>query len=259
MTGQVVQQTNVPYVPPARTPRSSILNIAEVREGISFLDPDGLVWSYNCIGIDVNSIDCAGFTGMTKRFDGPSSTDGAMFVVQGGMRCKPFGFSVDDPAVRKAFEAKEPEGVSTGLYETVFASATDITPGAGTGLPPTTALGLLEGKGQLDYAGDFIIHLGPGMVSMLATNGAIRVGANGILTTMLGTPIAVSAGYETKTAGKLDADQWAFVTGAVVLARGEVQFQSQLDRDTNDITALYERLYIAGVDCLVAKVKVKVF
>jgi hypothetical protein len=258
MTGQVVQQTGIPFVPPARTPRSSILNIAEVREGISFLDPDGLVWSYNCIGIDVNPIDCAGFTGMTKRFDPPSSTDGAMFVVQGGMTCKPFGFSVDDPNVRKAFEAKEPEGVSTGLYETVFASAADITPGAG-GLPPTTALGLLEGKGQLDYAGNPIIHLGPGMISMLATNGAIQVGANGTLTTLLGTPIAVSAGYETKTAGKLDAEQWAFVSGAMVLARGEVQFQSQLNRENNDITVLYERLYVAGVDCLVAKVKVKVF
>ena len=255
---QVVRQTGLPFNPPARTPRSSILNIAEIREGVSFLDPVGLVWSYNCIGIDVNAVNCAGFTGLTKRFDSPANTDGAMFVVQGGMKCKPFGFSIDDPGIRKAFEAKEPEGVSIGLYKTLFASATDITPGS-TSLPPVNALGLLEGKGQLDYAGYPIIHMGPGMISMLATNGAIQVGANGTLTTLLGTPIAVSAGYESKTAGKLDQDQWAYVTGAMVLARGEVQFQSQLNRTNNDITVLYERLYIAGADCLVAKVKVKVF
>jgi hypothetical protein len=78
------------------------------------------------------------------------------------------------------------------------------------------------------------------------------------LETLLGTPVAVSVGNESKTAGKLDADQWAFVTGAVVLVRSEAVLASDIDRTTNDQTVLYERLYVAAVDCLNVKAKVKV-
>ena len=257
---QIVRHSGHPYVPPARKPRSSILNIAHIVEGVSFLDPEGLVWSFNCIGVDVQETDCATFTGQTKRFDAPASTDGAMFIVQQGMVCRPFGFDMNDPAIKAAFEAKEPEGVSTGLFETVFDTAVDITPGAGTALPPATALGLLEGYGLLNYAGEPILHLGPGVVSMLTNTGTgIEKGEGGVLRTALGTPIAVSAGYESKTDGKLDAEQWAFVTGAMVLARGEPILQAELDRTTNDMVVLHERLYVAGIDCLVGKVKVKVY
>lgn len=256
MTAQIVRRTDIPFVPPPRKARGSILDHAHIIENVGFLDPEGLVWSFNCIGIDVNEVDCAGFTGQSKRFDGPASTDGAMFVVQGGMTCKPFGFKGDDPAIRAAFEAKEGEGVSTGLFETVFADAVDITPAAS--VPPGVALGMLEGYGRLDYAGEPIIHMGPGVVSQLAVNGAIAL-VDGKLQTALGTPVAVSAGYESKTSGKLDAEQWAYVTGAVVLARGAVTLINELDRTTNDIVVLYERLYVAGIDCLIGKVKVKVY
>jgi hypothetical protein len=255
MAVQQVARSTVPYVAPSRKPRGSILDHATIVEGVQFLDGEGLVWSYNCIGMDVNEVDCSGFTGLTKRFDFPSSTDGAMFVVQGGMSCKPFGFDMDDPALRAAFEAREPEGVSTGLHDALFDDAVDITPAAA--VTPIQAIGLLEAYGYLDYSGQPILHLGPGMVSQAAAQGAIKM-ENGLLSTMLGTPIAVAGGYETKTGDKLDAEQWAFVTGAVVLARGEVVLASQLDRATNDITVLFERLYVAGIDCLIGKVKVKV-
>lgn len=258
MTAQLVQPSGVPFTPPSRTPHGSILDYAEVREGVSFLDPAGLVQSFNCIGLDVDEVACAGFKSLTKRFDPPAISNGAMFVVQGGMTCKPFGFKGDDPGIRKAFEAKEGEGVSLGLFTSLFDTATDITPGAGTSLPPATALGILEGKGYLDYAGQPIIHMGPGMISQLASANALRIEGGGIYT-MLGTPVAVSGGYETKTAGKLDADQWAYVTGAIVLARSEVTLVTDINRSTNDVVVLYERLYVAGIDCLVAKVKVKVF
>jgi hypothetical protein len=257
MTVGVVQQTGVPFSPPSRTPHGSVLDHATIREGVSFLDPAGLVWSYNCIGMDVDEVACAGFKGLTKRFDPPSSSNGAMFVIQGGVRCKPFGFSGDDPALRAAFDAMEPEGVSTGLHDALFDTAVDLTPTSG-GVSPVVSLGLLESYGYLNYAGLPIIHLGPGMISQLAASRAIEV-TDGKLHTALGTPVAVSSGYETKSGGKLDQNQWAFVTGAIVLARSEVTLESQIDRSTNDITVLYERLYVAGIDCLIGKVKVQVY
>jgi|KBSMisStandDraft_5_1062788.scaffolds.fasta_scaffold45569_2 hypothetical protein len=258
MTVGVVQKTGVPFSPPSRTPHGSILDYATIIEDVSFLDPVGLVWSYNCIGIDVDEVACAGFKGLTKRFDPPSSVDGAMFVVQGGVTCKPFGFSGDDPALRAAFNVQEAEGVSIGLHDALFDTAVDLTPGTGTSVSPIIALGLLEGYGYSRYSGQPIIHLGPSMVSQLAVTNAIKVEGTKI-TTALGTPVAVASGNETKTAGKLDQDQWAFVTGAIVLARGPVTLESQLNRTTNDISVLYERLYVAGIDCLVGKVKVKVY
>ena len=171
------------------------------------------------------------------------------------MRCKPFGFSGDDPGLKDAFNAMEPIGVARGLGMTVFPGATDINGGAA--VSPAVALGLLESYGHLNYAGQPIIHLGPGMVSQLAASQAIIV-TNGKLTTALGTPIAVSAGYETKTGDVLDPEQTAYVTGAVVLARSHVVLQHQLDRSTNDITVLYERLYAVAIDCLLGKVQVQV-
>jgi hypothetical protein len=256
MTVQMLS-TTAPFTPPSRTPHGTILDWATVVEGIHFGDADGLVWSYNCIGMDVDPVACTDYLTLTKRFDAPTSADGAQFVVQGGMTCKPFGFSGDDPALRDAFIAREGEAVSTGLFESLFSTAVDLTPTAGP-VSPVIALGLLESYGYLDYSGVPIVHLGPGMISQLAATNAVTV-SDGKLTTILGTPVAVSGGYESKTGGKLDQDQWAFVTGAVVLHRSEIVLQSQQDRSTNDIVVLYERLYVAGIDCLLGKVKVKVF
>lgn len=245
-----------PFTPPSRAARGSILDIAEVVNGTAFTGLTGMIDSFNCIGVDVDAINCAGFKGLTKRFDPPSFSDGEMFNIQSGVRCKGFGFNKDDPRIKSAVDAMEPEGVSIGLHDTILIDGTDITPGA-TGVTPAQALGLLEGAGYAGYAGQPVIHAGPMLASQWAAIQAVRLVGNH-LETHLGTPVAVSTGNESKTAGKLDADQWAFVTGAVVLVRSEAVLAADIDRTTNEQTVLYERLYIAAVDCLVNKVKVKV-
>ena len=257
MTVQITRTTGIPFLVPSRVPHGSILEYAHIIEDALGLDPEGLIWSFNCLDVDVNPLDdCTDFTGLTKRFDSPSSADGGSFVVQGGVVCKGFGFDGEEPAIRQAFDAKEPEGVSQGLAYTAFTAAVDVTPA--TALPPVVALGLLESYGYTKYAGIPILHIGPGMLSQLAAQGAIERDGN-TLHTMLGTPVAVSSGYESKTDDKVDQEQWAYVTGAVVLGRSDVVLQTQLDRTTNDIVVLYERLYSAGIDCVVGKVKVKVY
>ena len=254
--------TITPVVPakyvtvPSRTPRGSILDIAQVVDGSLPWDPEGLMESYNCIGIDVDTLNCAGFKGLTKRFDPPSFGDGVMFGVQGGITCKGPGFDLNNPALRAAFEAQEPEGVSIGLHDALLVNGTDLTPASGA-VTPIQALGLLEGAGLSGYAGEPVIHAGPMLVSLWAGAQAVRVVGSRVETN-IGTPIAVSTGNETKTSDKLDADQWAFVTGAVVLWRSEAVQAADIDRTTNDMTVLYERLYVAAFDCLSAKVQVSV-
>lgn len=250
------RSTGLPIRPPVREPISGIMQVATVIEGVGLLSPDGMIESYNCMGIDVTEVDCDGFTGQSKRFDAPSFADGAMFVVQSGMTCKPFGFDGNDPQLRRAFDVKENEGVSIGLHDFVLDTATDVSPGSP--VPPAVALGILEGVGLTEYSGEPIIHLGPGTLAQLTVNGAIAKVGNR-LETHLGTPVVPNLGVETKTGGVLDPSQWAFVTGAVVVARSEVFQGTQIDRNTNDVTVLFERLYAVGVDCLAAKVKVKVY
>jgi hypothetical protein len=242
--------------PPSRIPHGSILDIAQVVNDFSPEGLDGMVDSFNCIGVDVDTINCSGFKGLTKRFDPPSFSDGVMFNIQSGVTCKGFGFSMDDPRIKTAFEAFEPEGVATGLHDALLTTGTDLTPTGGS-VTPAQALGLLEGVGHCGYAGQPIIHAGAALASQWAALQAIRPSGNH-LETLLGTPVAVSCGNETKTGGKLDADQWAFVTGAVVLARSEAVHQTAFNQSTNEMSVLYERLYVAAIDCLTAKVKVKV-
>lgn len=245
-----------PFTPPSRTVQGSILDIAEVSNDFSMIGLDGLIESFNCIGVDVDAIACSGFKGLTKRFDPPAFSNGVMFNIQNGVRCKVFGFAMDDPKIKAAIDAMEPEGVSIGLHDALLVNGTDITPAAGS-VTPAQALGLLEGAGYSGYAGQPVLHVGPMLASLWAATQAIKpVGDH--LETLLGTPVAVSVGNESKTAGKLDADQWAFVTGAVVLVRSEAVLASDIDRTTNDQTVLYERLYVAAVDCLNVKAKVKV-
>lgn len=257
MTTVALVRSVGPFTPPSRAARGSILDIAEVTSGLSAgLGLEGLIESFNCIGVDVDAINCAGFKGLTKRFDPPSFSNGVMFNIQNGIRCKGFGFDRNDPRIKAAVDAMESEGASIGLHDAILVNGTDLTP-AGGSVTPAQALGVLEGAGYAGYAGQPVIHVGPALASQWAAMQAISwTGSR--LETHLGTPVAASVGNETKTAGKLDADQWAFVTGHVVLLRSEAVLASDIDRATNEQTVLYERLYVAAVDCLVAKVKVKV-
>jgi hypothetical protein len=256
MTTTALLRSVGPFMPPSRTQRASILDIAEVSNDFSAIGLDGLIESFNCIGVDVDAIACSGFKGLTKRFDPPSYSNGVLFNIQSGVRCKGFGFDMHDPKIKAAVDAMEPEGVSIGLHDAILVNGTDLTPATGS-VTPAQALGVLEGAGYAGYAGQPVIHVGPSLASQWAALHAIEVSGSH-LETLLGTPIAVSTGNESKTGGKLDPDQWAFVTGAVVLVRSEAVLAADIDRSTNDQTVLYERLYVAAVDCLNAKVKVKV-
>ena len=53
----VARRGTAPFVVPSRVPRGSILDYAHIIDDPLTLDPEGIIWSYNCIGIDVNPID----------------------------------------------------------------------------------------------------------------------------------------------------------------------------------------------------------
>lgn len=247
-----------PFTPQPRSDIGSIFTVAEIREGMPWVDSVDMIESYNCVTVQhLPLANCAAMSaGFTKTFGSPGWPDGIRFVVQGGVQCKPFGFNANDSRLAASFAVQEANGVAEALRDGTLGAGTDYTPTGGS-VTPVQGLGILESIGRCKYAGEPVIHMGALMAAELTgVNALNRVGNR--LETSLGTPVAVSCGYETQNGGKFDTDQWGYVTGAVVIARSEMVNEAQLDQTTNQWTALFERLYLVAVDCVAAKVKVKV-
>lgn len=170
----------------------------------------------------------------------------------------------------RAFEATESYGVESGFGRGVGTSPSlaNQAQGAailnsGTAVKPSVGFGLLE-----DYIGENsgrmgMLHTTPkGAALADEANLLERSTGNGArLTTILGTPVAVGAGYVgLAPAGKSAAgtDQaWVFATGPVQVRRSEIIVPGDgmgqvLDRSLNDVTLYVERNYLVTWDTAVA-------
>lgn len=141
-------------------------------------------------------------------------------------------------------------------------SATIITGGP---LDPVEGLALLEEQLSLCYGNEGVIHMTPGTLTRLFTNGSIvRDGAR--LRTANGHLVAAGAGYPgTGPSGVANAPgvRWMFATGAVFLRRSDVftpagRPAQHLDRRNNTVAYLAERTYVIGWDCCHFAVPVRI-
>lgn len=205
---------------------------------------------------------------VSKTFVGPSWQDGFRFAVYAGAVCKSFT-PLDESRLRDAYLSNESFGVEAALMVqrfrvngTSWAAATDLTP-AGGAVTPQVGLAILEGNASWNYAGVPTIHAPRSIGSILGQNNQI-VREGDAFYTFQGSKLASGAGYEknntspagaTPTAGEL----WMYVSGEVVLARGDLIVESGTNRDTNELFSLVERLYVGAVDCYTAAVRVKLY
>lgn len=207
-------------------------------------------------------------TPVTKTFEGPAWQDGFRFAVYGGFQCKGVGL---DPATasnaRASFERRESFGVEQALMQIRFiagsgwSAPTDLTP-AGGAVDPTVGLAILEGDAAVKYGGLPTIHAPREIGTLLTRNGAVQRDGNK-LHTVQGSKIASGGGYSSGNQGPAGSapaagEKWMYVSGEVVVARSEVFDAAELDRSTNEMSVLVERLYVAAVDCYAAAVRVKV-
>ena len=208
---------------------------------------------------------------VSKTFTETTSwQDGIRFGVYYGLTCKSVGFDIEQStsdAVR-VFLANESVGVERALMNTrfrvngsVWAAATDLTP-AGGAVDPKVGLAILEGHASVNYAGVPTIHAARSIGSLLLTSAAVERTGNTIVSKQ-GSKVASGGGYEepnTSPAGVAApaGEKWMYASGEVALARGSVFSEPQIDRSTNEVKILVERLYVAAVDCYTAAVRVKV-
>lgn len=245
---------------------SSLLDHADVVDGVSWQRPTGLGLSFNCMDTNVPTALCPAPT-EPKVWGAPGVIDGFEFAVYGGVACKPFGFTEEQghSEIDRVFRLKESRGIERALMETRFIAngdlwdaASDITPASGA-VSPKMALAMLEGFAASEYAGVPTVHV-PVILGSLLLDGAIEMQA-GKAYSNLGSKIAVGAGYDYSNSGPdgtpaAPGERWAYATGEVMIARGEVDTKVLRNTSTNDIVALAERRYIVAIDCFAVAIRV---
>lgn len=257
--------------------RFQLLDVATVVENNEWLGTEGLIEGYNCLSTNsVAILPCPEPEGEPdpKTFDNsPQWQDGIKFAGYTGLVCKSIGYdnAHGEAEIQRVYLANESIAVEKALMAQRFvenaddadlwAAAEDVTPTPGTAVGLEYGLALLEGHGALNYAGQVTIHVSPTVASLLLSENAIKVEGNTLLT-KLGNKVAAGAGYEDNTGPDGEAadpgDYWMYATGEVVVARSPLQVNSEMDRSTNEMFTLVERIYVATVDCYTAAVLVEV-
>jgi hypothetical protein len=249
----------------------------------TFLVTVGAVTTYNWTGTPAYSASNAApptvntaVVPVNKTFDALSWQDAITFAVQAGVTCKTVGFDpqVSEADLSRVVSNKESVAVARALMVQRFVdggsanwdAATDLTP-AGGAVDPVVGLAMLEGHASIHYAGAPTLHV-PRTIGSLLINKYAAISYDGdTLVTELGSKVAADGGYESPNNGPTGAapaagEQWLYATGEVVVAGGDPIVRGGLDltetTDSNRYRILWERPYIATVDCYTAAVRVKV-
>lgn len=217
------------------------------------------------------AINCPAVSG-TKAFEGIDATvSGSPFAVISTYTCGSIGFRFSEAEQRvrtrltlheqRAVEARFWQGFGGGFgtMPGLLTGATDL----GTAGCVTEAIELLEQALADNSVVGGIIHARPGMNAHLSTSFLVREPARNRFTTGLGTPIAFGQGYAgTGPAGEAVTgdDEYMYATGRVLLWQDPEIFVPPsgqvLDRTTNQLSLVAERVYAVAIECGAWAVKV---
>ena len=244
--------------PEVQAVKGSLLDVLTPVDGIAWGEPEGLYTTFNCIGVG-NATDICNPD--PKDFDTASVVDGFRFSNYAGFTCKSVGLDWSDVERRLQSIAMARETVAVEeafMASDAFQGATDLTP-AGGAVAPKVGLALLEADLAAKY-GLGVLHA-PRVIASLLMDVHLTLDGNKLVTD-LGTPMGAGGGYDVANTGPggdtpAAGEYWMWATGGVQLQRGQwLPLQRQLDRSTNDMTTLVERIYVGSVDCYASAVKV---
>jgi len=263
---------------PATTKRrGTLLDASTVVDGIQWIDGVEPLWlSYGQMKFETRVDFCAP---SSKDLDQQAVwTSGFRFAVYGGLTCKAIGLDQTEmlDEAKAAFESNETVAVERAMMDTRFVADTeeyggdpldrwdapvDITPTAGA-VSIKAGIALLESWIANNYSGMGTLHIPLTAASLiLGVDGAVFDG--NVLRTKLGSKIAAGAGYDYPNTGPDgddadDGEAWLYVSGEVLVRKGEFVPKQAMDQSTNDVYVLGERGYIVAVDGPVAAIRVKV-
>lgn len=184
-------------------------------------------------------------TRQKKATHGFSLVTGDPFTVYDSIDCKDKAdYSAE---VRAGLALKEQKAVEKHVAEllSTFPKKADAA---------SIAAGIGEAEAWLaeNYEGLGIIHLSPYLAVMAAAAEVVAPGLDGSMATVLGTPVAVGAGYSS-TATRKDI----YASGQMLLYRGPVHEHTVPGMQNGTVCAppraLAERTYVPLIECGAAK------
>jgi hypothetical protein len=143
-------------------------------------------------------------------------------------------YDVGEAVVRKTLQDAEEYVVERHLWHEISTAVTPVAASAAI-----VALGKVEDELGIHYQGTGVIHMSRSTATLLSEI-LVRVGDH--LETMIGTPVAVGAGYT-------DPAPAIYGTGALSIRRSAIDVLAAWDTSVNDELVLAERTYVAGWDC----------
>ena len=218
--------------------QGDLLDVADVHEGLAWVQPQSMFTSWNCV--DVNAVDvCAADETPAKTFESPTLVNGAQFAVYLGGACKPLSSDVEDD-VSRVFDLRESRGVEKQFEVRILGSGTAVTPA-----PVTTAhaLAIMENALGDNYAGVGTIHMSP-LLATLYLGEQLLVETGGKFYTKLGTKVVVGTGYTSNN---------LYGTGDVTVYRSAKTLVPAPDMANNVTNVLAERSYVVVADCVTLK------
>lgn len=221
---------------PTPDPRpGELLDVAEVHEGMAWIDHNDLFTSWNCL--EANWTDVCG-TDQTpaKTFGSPTLVDGAKFAVYLAGECKPLGEDVESN-VDRVFDLRESRAVEKRFETLILGSGTPV---AGSPVSAAHGLAMMENALGDQYAGIGTIHMSPLMATLLLHDGLLE-SQGGRFYTQLGTKVVVGTGYSSTV---------LYGTGDVQIFRGPRVLVPGPDTTNNVQRVLAERAYIVVGDCV---------
>jgi hypothetical protein len=229
---------------PPRTPlKGTLFDAATVVDGAPIglmSEADDLYESWACLGNYQTVVDtCHGGTPGSKQFTSVPWNSSLYFSSYLGATCKGPGFDSAAALAKlgEQYQAIESRIVANAIGNELGSGGTDL--GAAE---PITALGTLEAHAARYYAGAPTILMGRGQIAPLANQLEWH---GSTLYTKAGSKVAADGDSTTM-----------FVTGEIVIRRGDLVLASALDTATNDFSYLAERAYLVTYDCLDAHITV---
>ncbi|MDQ0376499.1 hypothetical protein [Amycolatopsis thermophila] len=200
--------------------------------------------------------------------DQPGTVEASPITVYGSFRCRLLGYSLEEAQrrAREHLEAGEQQAVEYAVMSgeggnLPFLADAD-TVNLGTATCAEELLSLLYEHADAEFTGEPVLHVPRAAAPWLKDHLAREAGR---LVTTLGTPVVAGAGYSEANVGPGGVAApagsfWVYATGPVVVRRGPITAvpnppEAGLNRSNNDFTALAERQYVVGWDCLAAAVQ----
>lgn len=217
------------------------------------------------------AMNCPPITG-TKTFSPvETAVSGAPFTVMTSYVCTPIGFDFAEAErrVRLRMDIREQRAVERRLWQGssgVLGTVTGLFRNAinlGSAGCVTEAVEMLEQTLADNAVVGGIIHARPGMAAHLQNNFLIYEGPGRLKRTVLDTPYVFGQGYDgTGPTGQATdgSTEWMYASGRVTVWRDSEVFvpppRQTLDKSTNQLNLVAERMFMTTIECGVWAVQV---